>query len=87
MNSGLSCVSAPADLYSLPTILFCNISVIAQRDIYPRVAVFLCWSCETIIVYGYSRRAGLGLSQVLRFKTYIPCGSLKHLSSGSTCFL
>jgi len=73
MNSGLFCVSTLAVLYSLHAILFCDISVIAQRDIYPRVTVFLCWSCEIIIVYGYSRRAGLGLSQVLRLKTYIPC--------------
>ena len=41
---------------------------------------------RTIIVYGCSRRAGLGLSLVLRLKTYISCSSLKHLSSGSSCF-
>ena len=70
-----------------PLFLFCIISVIAQRDIYPRVTVFLCWSCEIIIVCGCSRRAGLGLSQVLRLQPYIPCSSLKHLSSSSTCFL
>ena len=53
MNSGPFYVSTLAVLYALLAILLCNISVIAQRDIYPRVAVFLCCSCEITIVYGY----------------------------------
>ena len=65
---------------------FCNISVIAQRDITLELrssfaglanhnCLWMLTSCRFRLIAG------------LKSITYIPCSSLKHLSSGSTCFL
>ena len=77
--------STLADFIPYP-LSFCAISVLLLKETYTLELRSSLLVLRTIIVYGCSRRAGLGLSLVLRLKTYISCSSLKHLSSGSSCF-